>query len=393
MVALALGIGVGLSSYAISNETRAPLKALATGVPPDGIASGNAALALLAARRARDAGVGVDARELRLASHAYRMEPLHASAIAIQALSHTGKVETERKWALLELAGKLTRRSSLVNMSLIEAAASRRDDRKAFIWISRMMLTNSSAAKTYGEAMAAATARDGAVEALIGLLGSRPRWSDIYWQSIIRQPDSYVNAARLRIALAQAPWKQTAIEPVDRDLVLVLANAGKFDEARKLASTLRPASVRTTNLLTNGDFSKDPSFAPFDWELSTFGNLGASIDKRNMQLVISAIGGASGSAARQLVQLEPGDYRFGWTMSSNGPLPENAISARILCGDSKLTQAIPLVTPLFAGKRYENVKISHGACRWYRLSIEVSLPDDAMGVDIVLSGLSLVPAP
>lgn len=393
VIASALGIGTGLSSYAISNETRSPVKTLVTGVPPSGIASGNVALASLAARRAQDPGADVNARELRLANRAYRAEPLAASAIALQALSWTGKANAERQWALLELAGKVTRRNSLLNISLIEAAARRSDERKSFAWISRTMLTQSSAGTAYAKAMAAATARDGAVEALIDVLGPRPRWADLYWQSILGQPNSYVNAAKLRIALAREPWRQTGIEQSDKDLVRMLANAGKFDEAQKLALTLKSAKATTGNLLVNGKFSSDPSFAPFDWELSTLGNLGASIDKGNKQLVISAIGGVNGSAVRQLVRLEPGNYRLNWSMSNNTPLSENAISARIVCGEPTGREALPFLTPLVAGKRYANVKISEGTCRWHWLSIDVALPDDAMGVDIMLSGLSLARAP
>lgn len=391
-LASAVGIGTGLSSYAISNETRAPIKALLTGMWPSGIASGNVALASLATRRGRDPGSGVNAHELQLADHAYRAEPLAVSAIALKALSWTGKGEAERRWALLELAGKLTRRNSLVNMSLIEAAARRKDDSKSFAWISRTMLTQSSAGSAYAKAMAAATARDGAVEALIDVLGPKPRWSDMYWQSVVGQPNSYVNAAKLRIALARSPWKQTAIEPTDKDLVRVLAGSGKFDEARQLASALGPVRAVSGNLLTNGNFSANASFAPFDWELSTLGNLGASIDNDNNQLVISAIGGVNGSAARQLVRLAPGNYRLGWSMSSNAPLTANAISARIVCGEPEGANAQPFVAPLVAGKRYANVKISEGTCGWHWLSIDVALPDDAMGVDIVLSGISLTPA-
>lgn len=393
MGASLLGIGAGLSSYAISNETRAPLKSLTTGVPPRGIAQGNAALALLAARRARDPSAGVNALELRLARQAYRAEPLNVSAITIQALAEKGTAEAELRWALLELAGKLTRRDSLTNMSLIEAAAKRGDDAKSFAWISRTMLTRSSAAMAYGKAMAAATARDGAVEALIDVLGPKPRWSNLYWQLILEQPNSYVNAAKLRIALTKAPWKQTSIESTDKDLVRVLANAGKFDEARQLASTLQPVRTAKGNLLANGNFSAEPSFAPFDWELSALGNLGASIDKDNRRLVISAIGGASGPAARQLVRLAPGNYRLGWVMSNNSPLPANAISTRIFCGEANGSNVPQIMIPLVAGKHQENVKIPHTDCQWRWLSIDVALPDDAMGADILVSALSLAPVP
>src|SRR3546814_20936323 len=97
------------------------------------------------------------------------------------------------------------------------------------------MLTNSSAGTAYAKAMAAATARDGAVEALIDVLGPKPRWSDLYWRSIIGEPGSYVNAAKLRIPLARVPWQQIAIEPKDTDLG---GAEGKSDGSGKMVYRL-----------------------------------------------------------------------------------------------------------------------------------------------------------
>lgn len=391
MVALALGVGIGLSTYVISNETRAPAKALAAGAPVSGVAIGNMALASLATRRVRNPEARVNSLELRLAGQAYRAEPLAASAVALQALAMTRKEEVGRGASLLELAGKLTRRSLLVNSSLIDTAARSGDEQKFFVWISRTMLTNSDAGQVYGKAMAIATARDGAVEALVDILGPKPSWSDLYWQLVIGQPGSLANAAKLRAALVRKPWNQTAIEPTDRALVLALSNAGKFDEARQLAQALQPAKGAQKSPASDGRFYADRSLAPFDWELSTLGNLGASIDNDSRQLTVSAIGGANGSAARQLVSLSPDEYRLGWSVSSSAPLPANAVSVRIICAEPDSSSAVAFTTELVSGKREKIIRVPNSDCRWYWLSIDVALPDDAMGVDVVLSRLSLAP--
>lgn len=391
---LPLGIGVGLSSYAISNETRAPRKALAVGVPPSAIASGNLALQSLSARRERDGRTGVNAREVAMAQRAYRSEPLAASAVAVQALSlsgNPGKEVPKQAQALLELAGKLSRRSILVNTSLIEAAAKRDDRRAFFLWLSRAMLTNSEASLAYGTAMAEATARDGAVDALIDVLGPRPRWADTYWQLVVRRPDSLTNAAKIRTALAQGRWRQTEIGQADEDLVLGLAGIGRFKEARQLAEALLPAKTTKGNLLVNGAFSSGESLAPFDWRLATLGNLGASIDTRNGQLLISAVGGASGSAAQQIVQLAPGNYRLAWKLSSSTPMSTDAIRVRIFCAEPGIDSNTQISIRTQAGKRSSNVKVADGICRWHWFSIEVALPDDAPGIDVMLSEISLAP--
>ena len=390
IIALALGISVGLSSYAVSNETRAPARTLALGMPPSAIASGNFALASFATRRAKNARAAVSQNEFELARRAYRSEPLVASAVVLQALKMT-RDSDKRRQALLELAGKLTRRSTLVNSALIEAAARRNDNPGFFVWISRAMLANSDVGQVYGTAMADATAHDGAVEALIDILGPKPRWADQYWRLVAGRPDSFVNAAKLRIALTRKPWHQTVIEQSDKDIVLGLAGIGKFGEARQLADSLRPVKAATGNLLVNGGFAAEPSLAPFDWQLSTLGNLGTLIDKGNKQMMISAVGGANGSAARQLVQIAPDGYRLRWTLSSVGPLPADALAVRIFCAEPDVQSATRISIALAPGKRQADIKVADSACRWHWVSIDVALPDDALGIDAAISEMSLSP--
>lgn len=391
LAALALGIVVALSSYAISNEVKDPRKTLLLGVPPTALASGNAALASFAARHARDPRTKVNEKELALAQRGYRAEPLATSGVALQALSMMQRADTARGQSLLELAGKLTRRNTLINNALIESAARRNDDRSFFTWLSRVMLTNRDAGQIYAAAMADATARTGAVEALTPVIGPNPRWADQYWRLVVGRSDSLENAAMLRVAVAKKPWSQTAIGPTDNDLVSGLVNIGEFDRARQLVDVLQPGALRPqANLLMNASFAAVPTFPPFDWQLSALGNLGASIDRKNKRLDISAVAGAGASAARQVLRLVPGEYRLNWSLSSNSPLAANTLTARIRCAEPKVPSVAPLPITLTAGKRQTNIRIEDGACRWHWFSIDLAVPDDSMGVDVLLSGLSLV---
>ncbi|MDZ3831684.1 MAG: hypothetical protein U0S50_07690 [Sphingopyxis sp.] len=382
-----MGLGVGLSSYAISNESRAPARTLALGLPPTALASSNFAVQSLAARRARDPEAGVNNIERRLAMEAYRSEPLSATSVALTAMSMTSEEQAADRLSLLQLGGQLSRRSTLVGSSLIEAAALRGDDRTFFRWISRVMLTNVDAGQVYGTALADATARNGAVDALVEILGPNPRWADLYWRLINGRPASMANAAELRIAITKNPWAQTEIRASDEGLVQGLVDNQDFDTARRLADALRPATARNEPLLVNANFLSDPRLPPFDWQLSMLGNLGASIDKKDKMLIISAVGGARGPAARQLVRLSPGSYRLGWKLASSAPLPDGLLSLRIRCADPKIDAAVLPIT-LTAGQHQADADMARSDCSWYWFSIDVSVPDDAGGIDANLSDLS-----
>ena len=203
-----------------------------------------------------------------------------------------------------------------------------------------------------------------------------------------------MNAAELRIALANAPWNQTEVTSHDRTLAVGLATIGEFETARRLSAELTGGSraAQNGNLVQNSDFSRSPLLPPFDWQLATTGSLGSTIDPGAKTLSVSAIGGARGSAARQLVRLLPGRYRLHWSLASDMPLPAGALSARIECAEEGV-KSIPIeAVPIVTGKQTRTVEIPDGVCSWYWLSLFVTLADDAQGVDAYFHAVSLAPA-
>ncbi len=386
---------VGLSSYAVAGYARSPMRACALPVPAAHGACANLAAGTFAARRAKQPQATPLSVERKQARDGYRVEPLSASALSVLIVSASDKSADGIRPALLQLAGKITRRSSLINAEQIRSAGLR-DDKKAFFqWMSRSISTSNEARKSYVGVMADATGMDGAIEALTPAIGANPEWADDYWSAVVSRPKSLANAARLRMAVTGAPWSQKTISVADKRLVQELVNNYQFDEARTLATKLsappEPAAGRS-NRLVNGRYSRQPVFVPFDWELATSGNLGASIEDKKQRLLISAIGGAQGLAARQLVGLLPGNYDLRWTLSESGEGGALPLRIRLFCAERDAEGASSSVIPLTVGKRQVPVKIADSGCRWYWLTVDVSLPDDSAGIDLYLQNVSLVPA-
>ena len=181
----------------------------------------------------------------------------------------------------------MTRRNSLINAESIELAG-RSDDKQAFFrWLSRSILTNDVARKSYVAVIAQATSMPGAVEGLTPVIGAAPNWAPDYWRAVVQYPQSLGNAAKLRTALVQRPWRQTTIQAMDERLVLGLVQYGQFDEAFGLAEALAPPKWRDrgqSSRLINGRFGAQPHFAPLDWELAAMGNLGATIEPARKRL-------------------------------------------------------------------------------------------------------------
>ncbi|WP_162290830.1 hypothetical protein [Sphingopyxis witflariensis] len=391
IVAVILAIGVALSSYVVAYEVRSPERACAIQVPPSSGACANLAAATYAARRQKNAKAFVLKLERAMALQGYRAEPLSANALSTLIAPFREKMSGKDRQALLELAGKVTRRNSLINAELIESAGYRDDKQAFFQWLSRSMLTNNEARKSYVGVIAQATSMPGAVEALTPVIGAAPKWAPDYWRAVVLHPQSLGNAAKLRLALVKRPWRQTTIDAMDERLVLGLVQYGQLDEAFALADSLAPLTWRArgqTNRLINGRFADQPHFPPLDWELAAMGNLGATIEPARKRLLISAIGGAQGMAARQLVRLSPGDYTLNWVLSSNA---DNSLRFRIFCAEADGASLPPVIVPAAAGKKQAPVRIAGDGCNWRWVSLDIFLPDDAAGIDVYLSDLSLAP--
>jgi hypothetical protein len=390
-----LAVAVGLSSMVIANQSKNPAISIALGFGPQGSAKANLAVAAYSARVTRNPKAAVTAAERGMARDAYRNEPLSPTAVGIIAASMRRPAEARQREALLDLAGRLSRRNSLVAMQILEVASLNDDSRKFFTWLSRLISTNDERRTLYVGAMADATAREDSVEALVPVIGQTPPWEETYWLQVVRRPASLVNAARVRIGIAGKPWAQTAIKTTDRDLALKLAEIGEFDTARRLGVALGQSVAEGRaggSLLINGNFSRLPQLPPLDWELTALGNLGASISPKEKTLAISAIGGARGIAARQLIRLPSGHYSFGWTQSSTAPVAPGALTTRIQCAEPKSAPLTGTTIPLVAGKRVAQVQIPADDCMWRWISIQVAVADDSAGIDAILRNLSLVSA-
>jgi hypothetical protein len=383
---------VAAFSFVIGNQVRNPVAAQSIGILRTGAADANLAYATFATRKQSNPKAAISDAELQLARQGYRSEPLSVAGLGLIIVATPDRSATRAQ--LLALGGKLTRRNSLITSASIEAAARRDDARTFFTWMSRAVLTDASLRSIYIGAMAEATARSGAVDALAPVIGPRPAWSEFYWRSVVSRPNSLVNAAKLRVAIAKAPWRQTAVTPADKALASGLIQAREFDAALGLATGLGQASSSdhaSTNLLANANFARQPQLPPIDWQLATSGNLGASINPKGKALTISVIAGAYGYAARQLLQLSPGSYELGWSLTSQAPIDAGALTARLSCAEKMAASAgdaSPAVI-LSTGTHRAQVVVPPGACRWYWLSFDVSISDTSPGFDAQLRDLTL----
>lgn len=392
---LVLGLGVlaaaavGATSFAIANQTRKPAVAMAVGVPPQGLAQAGVARALYGSRLVKNPKARPGAPERRLAERAFAAEPLAANALPILIAGLAADGDRQQSEALLQLAGKVTRRDRLINAMLIDEELPKNRPDRVIKLFDRAMAVSYEVRGFYLERLADATAAPGALQALVPMLGRSPDWSAEYWNAVVLRPQVVPQAGELRLRIAAAPWNQRKQLGSDAGLIRELITAKQFETASALAGAMGLKAAPGDSLIDPG-FSQTPRFPPIDWELVESGEIGVSIDRAKGNLLLSSLPASEGIVARQLTALAPGRYRLNWQVSGLKTAPGTELRFRLSCVDPGLDGGKSLDSALLTdGSGNHVVTVPTSACRWFWLTLELDTMNVDSGVDIALDRISL----
>lgn len=146
-------------------------------------------------------------------------------------------------------------------------------------------------------------------------------------------------------ALASPTARADARAPQSWGPVLVnrLVERGRYPVARSAWQRIYGVSpTQATALITNAGFRKTSAAPPFDWTLTASG-LGAA-DIRNGSLAVDYYGRDSGDLARQLLVLQPGRYRFAFTVDPGKTDAAAKLYWSVACGTAASSDRNTLMT-------------------------------------------------
>lgn len=384
---------VGVSTFVIGAQVKAPTLASAIAWPIATLAPANEAYNGYSTRLSRNPAARVTTAERKKALTAYLSEPLSVPGLALLETSRRVASDPATNFAYLRTVSQLSRRTTYVNRRLAEIYGRQGDTVHMFRWLSRTAKTNRDFERAYVASLAASLSLRGAVEGITSLVGEDPPWREEFWRLAVRNTPALDRAAAIRKNLIRAPWRQTRIDQDEHSLLEALAAAGRFDTALDLASALASANhIRSFapqgQLVRNDRFRTQPRLEPFDWRLSS-SDIVSAIYPKEPGLSVGAITGSSGSAAQQLIKLTPGAYSLAWSISAFEKWGARQVAVRLRCAETGI--AVAPIDPVFLDDKAANVRVTvpAGDCGWYWLSLDIAVPDDGSGMDIVVNRLSL----
>ncbi|WP_374944503.1 hypothetical protein [Sphingomonas sp.] len=376
--ALVLLFGGGLvvsTGYAAINRVGAPERALAV-APWDARAHSLRAERAIADGSLSAAAVA-SARADALA--ALRRDPTLVASwrtLGLVAASHGDGAAAARLFAVSE---RRSRRDLLTQIWLIEDRVQRGDVVGALRHYDIALRTNPSGHDTLMPILVAAAGQPAVAPALGRLLRSRPPWAENYYYRLSQAiPDAQVMAGMMEVARRGGPLPNA--ETI-AGMIPTLVERRDYVAALRLASVLSGTTVRMPKGVWNGDFAAENRYPPLDWAVAQadgFGGEARGTAAGGHALVAFAASENSGTVARQILMLAPGNYRLA-TRFARTDRPPAVLRWRVACAqDPKAPLVDAASDPARAKTGSWTFRVPAGcAAQW--LSVDVTSGDPGGG--------------
>lgn len=325
----------------------------------------------------------VDPAAYQLARSAYSSEPLNPVALRMMALEMAESGKDEAAQRLMELTSQLSKRERVANIWLAQRFANAGENEKALSHYDMLLRTSRAAVQQIVPVLTANMADEEMVGPVAQLMRRDPPWAFVFWNRLVRTTPALANAAKLRLQLADTNISTNTES--DALLVSNLIAAGQFENGLKLARSLNRLDIEQGGI-SNASFAALPKLAPADWELVSEGERGASIDARgDGNLLISALPGASGLVARQLVQIPNGRQSLSVTGLS-GLDGGAAVMLQLSCASGESSAAVAQIT---ATQDTDQATQFNSNCEYSWLEIAIDNSDNDAPADVMIGAVEL----
>lgn len=360
-----------------------PLAVMAS--PGNGLAKAELADAILRGAIIQNSGEMPDevpAQAVAFAREAFLKEPLASGPpriIALERASSKGAGEDGAR-ALMRLIPAISKRETSATLWLSDDYAKLKDDEQALYFLDLTLRASSRSKELLLPRMVDITNREDAIAPLARALDREPPWLTDFWGEAVKQVPRAKGVAQLR-EISEPP--ESARAEIDRQLLNNLVQQGAYSEAAGLTAFLDGSKVSAS---FTSRFDTFPNFPPFDWELISEGGFGAFIDGENKTLLMSAMSGERGIAARRMLPLERGRYTL--TLKDVEHSSDSVIlRAQTRCPDDS-AQVVHELTRSGEDLLAE-WQVAGVPCDYYWLELIIDVPTGGEPVDVRIGSLSL----
>lgn len=303
---------------------------------------------------------------------ALRREPFATDALTLIGLAKGQQGDTDGATRIVAAVHAMNKRQLLANAWLINRYGAMGRARDTLALLDEALKIQPELTARYMPAFAQALQNPETIPAFQTMLVSHPAWESAFWDAAAGNKASLPNAEFLRGRILAGPEK---LGPTDTMLVAAFIAAGRVDLALNYGKSLPSIADDRDNLVRNATFSYIPVLPPVDWELINDGRIGAAIDESRGTLEVNAQPGASGTVARQLIALSPGNYALLIKLGQQDVARGSEISVQLRCAETGKTDDV--VTERLTGDLNRSFAIAENGCRYFWLNLDFSALDSS----------------
>lgn len=262
---------------------------------------------------------------------ALHSEPLSSRALRQLGVYYamTGNVEKGRK--LIELSSSLSRRDTPGQLWLTDNYLRSGKSREALQALDIVMRTQPQTREAAFGALGNALADPEFRRVFVPYVRNKPSWLKPFIQFNV----SLKNPEVLSRTLIQmgAISKEVVDERTAGALLISLVNRSPIDDVRAFYLSIPGTSAKSLSAINHARAADAFKFPPVGWELMNDGNVQGFGDVKDGDVGIEALAapGTSGTAARKLIFLRPGTYRWSGSADLGDMQGGGSASIDLLC--------------------------------------------------------------
>jgi hypothetical protein len=310
--------------------------------------------------------------DLADAREALRREPFATTALTLIGIATGQHGDAVQATRMVAAAHALNKRQLLANAWLINRYGTTGRDREVLALLDEALKVSPQLTVRYMPAFAQALQNPETIPAFQVLLNNHPMWEKDFWSAVAGTPASLPNAEVLRGRILAG---RENLGPIDTQLTAAFIAAGRVDLALSYAKSLPPVADDHDSLVRNASFSYIPVLPPLDWELFSDGRISGAIDESRGTLEISALPGSSGTVARQLIALAPGNYALLVKLGQAELARGAEISVHLHCAERADSTAS--LTERLTGDLDRSFVVPDGGCRFFWIDLDFSAMDSS----------------
>lgn len=322
---------------------------------------------------------------------ALRSEPLSARALRQLGVyySTTGDVAKGRKF--VQMSAKLSRRDTPGQLWLVDDYLRDGQSRAGLQAIDVVIRTQPDTREAAYTALGAALADPEFREIFIPYVRNKPSWlkSFIQHNANMQRPELLS-----RTLMQMMPLPPTIFDDrIASELLGALVTRSPIEEARLFYLKLPAANTKSLTSISFDDPADSFRYPPVGWEMVNNGDVQgfSNVEGGNVSVEAMALPGRRGSAARKLLFLRPGTYRWTGDADLGGMNGGGSVTVNLLCNMGPGQWRPSSRSEIQAG-RNQFLFLVNSACSAQMLTIDIAGADTQLDASMRIKDMRLVPA-